>query len=271
MKPFPYLAAICLLITPFLNAQDAPQAFQKEVAAESSPFDPAPQSPDDPYDHFDPYMTAPKAVRVQVEYIELSHLELSRLLMDYKPRGTNATDLRKLVQKLLEKDQAKILETQIVVARSGEMATTESIEEYIYPTEYDPVIDPPKSDGEEKDTAFPINHCMPTAFETRNVGSTLEIEPTIGENDKMVNLRLNPEIVLHTGNVIWQEFKDQQGNVYKAEMPNFYTVRLSTAITTYTGQYYMVGALTPSDDKGKRDPSRKIMLFVKCDIIATVP
>ncbi|MDX1681406.1 MAG: hypothetical protein R3242_11830 [Akkermansiaceae bacterium] len=262
-------AAFALLFASLLYAQDAPKAFQKDLEREVSPFEPEPRGPDDPYDHFDPYSTAPKAVRIQVEFIELSHLKLSELLMDYKPRKTDSTDLRKMVQKLLKSDEAKLIDTLITVARSGEKATTESIEEYIYPTEYDPPITPVDSDN--KPLPLPVNPCLPTAFETRNVGSTLEVEPTIGENDKMVNLRFIPEVVQHTGNVLWQEFKDNQGNVYKTQMPNFYTIRLNTAITTYTGQYYMAGTLSPRDEEGKHDSTRKIMIFVKCDILATVP
>ena len=41
---------------------------------------------------------------------------------------------------------------------------------------------------------------LPTAFETRNTGNTFEIEPTIGEDDELVNIRLSPELVWHTGN-----------------------------------------------------------------------
>ena len=39
----------------------------------------------------------------------------------------------------------------------------------------------------------------PTAFETRNTGVTLEVEPNISENDYVINLKILPEIVEFEG------------------------------------------------------------------------
>jgi hypothetical protein len=33
----------------------------------------------------------------------------------------------------------------------------------------------------------------------------------------------------------------------------------------------LVGALSPKDEKGEVDRDRKIMIFVKCDVLAAVP
>ena len=109
---------------------------------------------------------------------------------------------------------------------------------------------------------------IPTAFETRNLGSTLEIEPTIGVDNKTIDLRFIPEMVWHTGNTVWLDGKDAFGNACKIQMPDMYTLRLSTSLTCITGKYALAGVVSPKDEKGDTDNSRKVMIFVKCDVMA---
>jgi hypothetical protein len=73
--------------------------------------------------------------------------------------------------------------------------------------------------------------------------------------------------VWHTGSVTWHEGKDQLGNPFHVRMPDFYTLRLNTALTLVSGQYALAGALSPKDDKGETDMTRKVMVFVKCDVL----
>lgn len=229
----------------------------------------------DGFDTFDPDARRPKQVQIQVEFIELSHETLTKLLFLRKPKSADSTDLRKQVQDLVSKKEAKVLETQIVVARSGQKATTECIHEFIYPTEYEPpqlpqkvgsTTDTPATTTSPKST-IPVTCGEPTAFETRNVGGTLEVEPTIGESDRLIDLRFVPEFIWHTGNTVWHEGKDSCGNPFKIAEPDFYCVRLNTAITCIDGQYNFVGALSPKNDKGEVDTTRKLMVFVKSDIL----
>ena len=210
----------------------------------------------------------PIQVRVQVEFIELSHEALTKLLFPATPQSADATPLRKQLQEMVAKNDAKVLDTQMLVVRSGQKATTESIHEFIYPTEYEPPSLPGTfTSGSGKDKSLPSS-CMPTAFETRNLGSTLEIEPTVGEDHKIIDLRLVPELVWHTGDTVWGEGKDAFGIPFKIAMPDIYTMRLNTAIFCITGQYILVGAVSPKDAKGEVDLTRKVMVFVKCDVLA---
>jgi len=207
----------------------------------------------------------PRQVRVQVEFIELSHEALTKLLFTATPQSADATPLRKQLQEMVAKNDAKVLDTQMLVVRSGQKATTESIHEFIYPTEYEPPGLP--CGGKDKDKGLPSSS-MPTAFETRNLGCTLEIEPTVGEDHKVIDLRLVPELVWHTGDTVWGEGKDALGMPFKISMPDIYTMRLNTAIVCITGQYMLVGAVSPKDAKGEVDLTRKVMVFVKCDVLA---
>ena len=63
------------------------------------------------------------------------------------------------------------------------------------------------------------------------------------------------------------EHKDEKGNVSKIETPNFYTLRLNPALVCKDGQYTFAGVLSPKDSKGGIDMTRKVMIFIKCDIL----
>lgn len=266
MKRTPHVIGLALaglgLVVPARSQETVPPAFEK-FAATSEETDGSAS-----YDPFDPDIHAPKQVQVQVEFVELPHEVLTTLLFLAKPKSADATHLRQQVQDMVAKKEAKVLETQIVVARSGQKATTESVNEYIYPTEYVPPTPPKENESSKSAIPIPFNPgAMPTAFETRNLGSTLEVEPTIDETDKLIDLRFVPELIWHSGNTVWQEGKDSAGNPFKYQMPNFFTLRLNTALTCLSGQYSFAAAISPKDSKGEVDMTRKVMVFVKCDIL----
>ncbi len=224
----------------------------------------------DPFADSDSPSGPPQMVQVQVEFVELPHETLTKLLFLRSPKKADATELRKQVQELVTKNEAKVLETQILVSRSGGKATGESIHEFIYPSEYEAfcaVLNGTETDKFPNAIKPPDNPAIPTSFETRNVGSTLEIEPTIGEDNRMMDLRFVPEFLWHTGNTVWYEGKDSSGNPFKVQEPDFYCVRMNTSITCIDGQNTFVGALSPKDSKGVLDTTRKLMIFVKCDIL----
>ncbi len=221
-------------------------------------------------DPFDPDAIAPKMIQVQMEYIELSHELLTRLLFLAEPKSTDATPLRKQLQELVAKNEAKVLETQIVVCKSGQKATTESLHEFIYPTEYEP---PTGSKPDEKPkalplTSFPSNPATPTAFDTRNVGSNLEVEPTLSEGSKLIDVRIIPEISWHTGDTIWAETKDTLGKVSHVKTPDFYVIRTNTAVTCISGQYMLISVQSSKDAQGDADMTRKVVVLVKCDVLS---
>ena len=218
-------------------------------------------------DEFDPLGESelPKNIRVQVEFIEVPEETMTELLYGPKKSG-NDTELRDKLQELIKAKKATMLDSQMVTARSGRKSTSESIHEFIYPTEYAPPVVSPKKDENEKTGIFLFNPATPTAFETRNVGSTLEIEPSIGENEELVELRISPEIIYHTGNEVWTEVTKGEDK-HRIGMPNFYTLRIQTGIAVIAGQYSLAAALSPKDDKGEADFSRKVLIFVKADVL----
>lgn len=218
----------------------------------------------------DPFAGPLPHVRVQVEYIEVSHEQLTELMFGEKP-SKNDTELRKVLGQMAKDGKAKFIETQLLTCRDGKQATTESVKEFIYPTEYDPPEIPlseqrkgqnPKADATQLEAIGP----NPTAFETRNLGPTLEVETHISDDQKKVSLTLVSEIVDHVGNTVWLEWKGKYGNS-PVQMPSMYTVRFVTRVNLTPGKPMLAAVLTPKDKDGNPDPSRKYMVFVRCDLI----
>ncbi len=93
-----------------------------------------------------------------------------------------------------------------VTTRSGQAASIKIVDEFIYPTEYEPPELPNSvSSGGFIDlatgiitggatTGFPVTPATPTAFETKNLGVSLEVLPVADANRRYVDVTLNPEI-----------------------------------------------------------------------------
>lgn len=213
---------------------------------------------------------APRLLRVHVEFIEMPQETMTKLMQPVR-EGADDTKLRAEVGELVAKGEASLLETSNGVSRSGQKSTFESVREFIYPTEYVEVgaesdgKETEKGAGEAKTTERGVR-IIGTAFETRNLGTTVEIEPTLGENNKIVDMRLVPEITYHVGNETWTEWKDSKGDA-SVRLPAIYTLRVNTATTLEVGKTQMIASLSPKDQNGVTDQKRKVMVFLRCDVL----
>ena len=212
-----------------------------------------------------------RQVRVQVEFIDVSHEQFTGLLFGTKV-AANDGELRQQVGQLVKDGKASIVETLLCVAKDRQKGTIESSEELIYPTEYEPPQLPcnggnkTKADAAKDTPQDSPTGPSPSAWETRNVGSTLVIQPTLADDQQTVNLRLAPQIVYHVGNTVWAEWKDEFGNK-PVQMPTFYTLRVDTTVVLGLGQTLMIAALSPKNKDGATDFTRKLMIFVKADLL----
>jgi general secretion pathway protein D len=181
-----------------------------------------------------------------------------------------------IMRGLAQKKGTDLMTAPSVTAKSGQKATIEIIREFIYPTEYEPP-ELPNSVGQTNGNngiaglggsgggSFPVTPATPTAFDTRNTGVTLEIEPTIAENDFVIDLRFVPEIVefegfINYGSPIQSPGTDALGNPVttiitenRIEMPVFSARRVNTALTIYDGYTVAVGGLIREDVQNVED------------------
>ncbi len=60
--------------------------------------------------------------------------------------------------------------------------------------------------------------------------------------------------------------KGANGNA-SVKMPNFYRLEANTAVVVVAGQPAFVAALSPKDQDGLTDTTRKIMMLVRCEVL----
>lgn len=170
-----------------------------------------------------------------------------------------------IIRSIKQKSGADLLTTPSTVVRPGQRSKIEAYREFIYPTEYDPPeipqsvnqggngtvnIDPitglPSFGQNAGGQTFPVTPSHPTAFEMRPVGTTLEVEPVIGEDGISVNLNLSPEIVRFEGFLNYGSPITTGTDILTSNeilMPVFNTIKESTNVTVYDGANVVIGGL----------------------------
>lgn len=180
-----------------------------------------------------------------------------------------------IMRGLAQKKGADVMTAPSILARSGEKAQIEIIREFIYPTEYEPpelpnevgIVNDSSGNGTVSGSAnaFPVTPATPTAFETRNTGVTLEVEPTLGDDGYTIDLRFAPEITefqgfINYGSPIQSSGTNSLGapvslvlTENRIEMPVFSTRRVTTGLTIYDGHTVALGGLMREDTQKVED------------------
>ncbi|MBN8459607.1 MAG: hypothetical protein J0M04_17395 [Verrucomicrobia bacterium] len=204
---------------------------------------------------------APKNIRVTVRLIEVEPADLTRL-MDRHP-GSSA-DLFAATLDLISQGKAKSIDTVSQTVSNAQKATAESILERIYPTEYEPpeLGSPPQPVPAVSSQITPLN--VPAAWDTRNMGSSFEIEPSFDRDAGLINIRFVPEWVDETEPTVWRERSFRWGK-FVERMPTFTTLRTICTVSLVPGKPMLVGVLTPQPEPKPPALPRKLLLFIRAD------
>lgn len=205
-------------------------------------------------------------VRVIVQVVEVPHAALTKWTTGETLPGR---EIHERAMKLAEAGEAEIVETCVLIARSGERALAESIAEIIFPSEYEPpgsdLLPLNKADSNTFRYKRAFESSVMTSFETRNTGVSLEIEPTIGGGNRMVDLRAYFGMIDRAGLTTWTEFRDQWGDA-SVRMPDFDTRKLTSAITLVPGVFDLWTVFTPKPAAVPAAVTRQL-LFVRADLV----
>lgn len=149
-----------------------------------------------------------------------------------------------------------------VTTKSGVRANIEIIREFRYPAEYDlPVVT--QAAGSIYTPATPTT---PTSFETKPVGITLEVEPTVGPDGYTIDLSLSPRVVEFEGFINYgspiNTVVTVVGVGFSApfvvtentiNQPVFSSREVTTDVTVYDGQTVVIGGLMREDIQKTED------------------
>ncbi len=187
-----------------------------------------------------------------------------------------------VIRALNQKKGIDLMSAPKVTTKSGSKAVVRVVREFPYPTEFNPPEPPPQTTSSGTSvTALAtgalisggvVTPTTPTAFETRNLGVTLEVEPIIGSDGYTIDLNLSPEVVEFDGFVnygspiftyqfnplnfvpgvstgISQEIATE--NVIN--QPIFSTRKVTTSVSVWDGQTVTLGGLIREDVQKTED------------------
>ena len=205
-----------------------------------------------------------RQVSVQLDWIKLPHLTANQLLRQHLKHSKDGDALYAAVQELIVQKKAERMDLNCVLVRGGQRSKVEAVVEKPYPTEFDPpqVSDSAVAgvDGVGENVA-PVS---PNSFTFRNTGHTFEVEATMGEDGRTIDLNLAPEWVEHLTDQIWGK------GVSEITQPIFGTDKLSTQMLCGNGEWELAGLFTPPwlPEAGKPPgsaplPGDRMFLFVR--------
>lgn len=208
-------------------------------------------------------------VRVSLQFIGVAHPVMTELLENPEAGGDA---LHSKAMGLAKQGKAEVVETCVLACRSGEGASAGSLREEIFPTDFAAAELPSHSTASAPPSVSPYGdpmHRYISAFETRNAGVALEIKPTVDWKSKLIDLQLISEIVRPLRLETLMDYKDQWGNASR-RMPIYETCRTRVSLDLRPGEFQLVSTITPRADKPAPASDRRILLFVRADMVGAV-
>lgn len=199
-----------------------------------------------------------------------------------------------VIRALNQKKGVDLLSSPRVTTKSGQRAVIEIIREFKYPTEFDPPQIPQTNFGGNGtagtgvlggtllggfggSNSFPVTPTTPTAFEVRNTGVTLEVEPVVGPDGYTIDLNLVPQVVefegfINYGSPIQTTSTNPLTGVTTTQVltantinqPIFSTRKVTTSVSVFDGSTVVIGGLMREDVQKVED---KVPLFGDLPII----
>ncbi len=188
-----------------------------------------------------------------------------------------------VIRALNQKKGVDLLSAPRVTTKSGQRAVIEIVREFRYPTQFEPPQIPQNfrggdsfsstinpltglvSSGSGSSGSFPVTPTTPTAFETRNTGVTLEVEPVVGPDGVTIDLNLVPQVVEFEGFINYgSPIQTTSTNILGVTQTNiltpniinqpvFSTRKVTTSVSVWDGQTVVLGGLMREDVQKTED------------------
>jgi general secretion pathway protein D len=191
-----------------------------------------------------------------------------------------------VIRALNQKKGVDLLSAPRVTTKSGQRAVIEIVREFRYPTQFQPPQIPQTVGAVRADNSgvlgdliplgststVPVTPTTPTAFETRNTGVTLEVEPVVGPDGVTIDLNLVPQVVefegfINYGSPIFSPSSSFLNTVTGGlvaspqsvitpnviNQPIFSTRKVTTSVSVWDGQTVVLGGLMREDVQKTED------------------
>ena len=172
-----------------------------------------------------------------------------------------------VLRALSQKKGIDLVSAPKVTTKSGSTAKIEIVREFRYPTQFDP----PQLSATQGSTYAPVVPNSPSAWDTKNTGITLEVEPTVGPDSYTIELRLAPRVVEFDGFINYGSpinasvqytspliILPLPSTTFEAtpntiNQPVFSTREVETQVSVYDGQTVVMGGLMREDVQKVQD------------------
>ena len=222
MKTLPQLVVsffAMALVTSVANAQTAP--------AQPPPPPPACAVPPKP---------APPKWDVTIEFLiaDVPQLAALDLLPDLHDPGKIEGATTRILD-AIRNGKARLVGCPVVETADGERAVSETVSEVRYPTGFSLLPHPGQGCGDGPKPPSgpgPGGTAFPSGFETRNVGTTIEVAPAVIASGNWIHINMVPQRVIQTGTAWF---------AYGVQQPQFFTSKLTISPVVRNGQKTLVG------------------------------
>jgi general secretion pathway protein D len=184
------------------------------------------------------------------------------------------TQFQVVIRALNQKKGVDLMSAPKVTTKSGNKAVVKVVRNFPYPTEFNPPEPPPADTGTGSSSVVVVTGFIsqglvtpstPTAFETRDIGVTLEVEPVVGPDNYTIDLNLSPEVVEFEGFINYGSPILGPTLVFPATIttstltsnvinqPIFSTRKVTTSVSIWDGQTVALGGLIREDVQKVQD------------------
>jgi general secretion pathway protein D len=229
----------------------------REELAKLGGFEPAPDAEEN----------VPGEVFIDMLVVSIPDTTAVPLIEAFKDSTKTESTYRKVLE-LLQNKKARLIGWPNIRTRTGNRAVAENITEVRYAIEFDQnqrPAEPAAAGAEAKKAdeaaaaaappgpqAVPAIGVVPTTFETRNAGVTLEIEPVIMDGGKMVSMQYAAQHVQLLG---WDPVTvhEKEQVTVRIPQPRFHTNKVSSNSTLNSGERALIGVFRSGDAKDETE------------------
>jgi hypothetical protein len=227
----------------------------REEIAKLGGFEPAPDAAEN----------VPGEVFIDMLVVSIPDSSAIPLIETLNDPTKTETAYRKVLE-LLQSKKARLVSWPMIRTKTGNRAVSENITEVRYAIEFDTDKVEPAAGGDEAKKADaaaaaaappgpqapPAVGVMPTTFETRNAGVTLEIEPVIMDNGKVIDMQYAAQHVQLLG---WDPVTvhEKEQVTVRIPQPRFHTNKVSSNSSLNAGQHALIGIFRSGDAKDETE------------------
>lgn len=220
-------------------------------------------------------------VAVMIEMIEVDHLTANGLMLKYSKKANDVGEMRDYLMERVLQGDAKLQETLWGRSPLNEVGKIEAVVEKIYATEYEPAELPQfvvagageKKEGEPAQATVEVESDLytgatPTAFETRNVGTTLEFEAAeSAEQPGKIGLSIFLQVskFLQNDHFMNEGYEKEARGIANIVMPRFSTISQEFVATVKPGNHSLLGIFK---DGGDESEMKRVIVLMHMEMIA---